>query len=290
MYHVLPRIRYYKPSSLKEAVELLAGTPGAMVIAGGTDLLIDMKYGRKKPAALIDITGIPGLAGITLKDNHLEIGAAATLEEILRHRLIVEHAPLLAEAVYNMASWQIRNTGTIGGNLCNASPAADTAPPLLVYGAELVAVGPRGERVISIEEFFTGPKKTVLGPGEILVNIRIPLPPRSHGYSFRKLGRRNSFTLPIVGAAAALTIEDNKIKWVRIALNSVAPTPVRARSVEEKLAGAEASPETVAEAARLVLNDISPISDVRASREYRLEMAAVLTREALLEAISRAGR
>ncbi len=288
MYYKLPRTRYVRPRSLGEALEILAENPEAAPLAGGTDLLVDMKLGRRRPGILVDIRMLDELRGITVDNNHVVIGAATTLEEILGSPVVAEKLPLLREAVYNMASWQIRNIATIGGNLCNASPAADTAPPLLVYGAQLIARSRRGERTIAIEDFFHGPRKTALERDEILAAIRVPIPPENHGAAFIKLGRRNSFTLSIVGVAAALTLgDDGRVSWIRIALNSVAPTPVRARSVEAALYGKTLSMEAVEKAADKVIGDISPISDVRASKKYREEMARVLVREAVLKAADR---
>ncbi len=195
---------------------------------------------------------------------------------------------MLAEAVNQMASWQIRNIATIGGNLCNASPAADTAPPLYVLNAELKLVSVEGERIVPVTKFFHGPRKTELKKNELLAEIIIPVE-KDAGASAIKLGRRNAFTLSIVAVATLVKVSDNKFADVRVALNSVAPTPVRAPSIEKALIGKEVSLEAVEEASKLVVNDIKPISDVRASADYRREMSIVLTRDSLLRSLERIG-
>ncbi len=168
MFYALPKFNYYKPSTLSEALEIISGLEDYKILAGGTDLLIDIRVGRYKPGSIVDISGLKELDYITDEGNMVRIGALTRLQELVDSNIIAKELPLLYKAVYNMASWQIRNMGTIGGNLCNASPAADTAPPLLVYNAKLVAVSSSGERTIGINEFFLGPRRTALSKGEIL--------------------------------------------------------------------------------------------------------------------------
>jgi carbon-monoxide dehydrogenase medium subunit len=237
---------------------------------------------------VVDISGIKELNYIEDRGDHVAIGAATKLQDIVDSPVIAAKVPVLAEAVNEMASWQVRNVATIGGNLCNASPAADTAPPLLVLNARLRLVSLEGEREVPMTGFFLGPRKTVLRKGELLKEIVVPYE-RGAGASFIKLGRRNAFTLSVVAVATLVKVRNGIFDDVRVALNSVAPKPVRAVSVEKFLKSREISMSAIEEGAKRVLQDISPISDVRASADYRKEMSVVLTKESLLKSLERAG-
>ncbi len=282
-------LEYRRFTRLEDALRFLSERPDAKVVAGGTDLVVQMRMGKLKPAAVADIRGIRELRGIRDSGDYLEIGALTTIEEVRESSLVKRFAPPLWEAAQEFATWQIRNMGTVGGNLCNASPAADTAPPLIVLDAKVRTANPGGGRTMHLEEFFKGPGETVLERGELLTHILIPKPGDSAGYSFQRLGRRTAHILSIVSAAAAVGVEDGRISWVRVALGSVAPTPVRARSVEGELIGKAPRSETIRSASEKVLNDIKPISDVRASAEYRRAMSIVLVRRVLEKAVRRAG-
>ncbi len=289
MYYLLPDFRFVKPETLREAFRELE-TEGAAPIAGGTDLVIDMKVGRRKPDKLVYIAHLPELNGIRDAGDSIIIGAVTKLQSIVDSELLRKHAPVLPEAVNEMASWQIRNIATIGGNLGNASPAADTAPPLYVLDAKVVIRGPGTERVMPVREFFVGPKKNALRKGELIQAIIVPkVAGEGVGMSYIKIGRRQAFTLSIVSVATLVKVEGNEIVDARVALNAVAPTPVRAPHVEEALKGSKATAEAVMKAAEEVLKDISPISDVRASKEYRRLLSVALTRESLLTSLRRAG-
>jgi carbon-monoxide dehydrogenase medium subunit len=280
MYYRVPRIKYLKPRTLEEAIELLTKIRGSRVLAGGTDLLVDLKTGRVSAEALVDIGAIRELRGVEDLGDRIRIGAATRLQEIVESDVVARELPLLRNAVESMGSWQIRNLATVGGNLCNASPAADTAPPLLAYEAELVIVGPRGTRVVPITKFFTGYRRTALGEGEILKEIVIGKRAWS-GWSYIKLGRRSSFTLSIVSVAVLTSTRGGVLEDVRIALGSVAPTPIRAYRAEEYLRGREVSLEVLERAAEIAREEVSPIDDVRASAWYRREMVYRLTLDAL---------
>ena len=288
--HIIPfEFEYFEPRTIKEAIELLTKYGNeAKVLAGGTDLIVRMKQRFIEPKYVINIKKIKELSFIEDRGDYLAIGAATKLREIEKSGIVKRKFTALYEAVRSMAGVQIRNMATIGGNLCNASPAADTAPPLLVLNASLKLVSREGEREIPITEFFLGPRKTALKSNELLKEIVIPYEPGC-GASFIKLGRRNSFTLSVVAVATLVKVEENKFKDVRIALNSVAPIPVRAREAEKYLKGKEVSLSNIVGAAKLVLHDISPISDVRASAEYRKEMSIVLTKDSLIKSLSRIG-
>ena len=288
MFYSLPQFKYYKPQALDEALKLLNELDEARVIAGGTDLLIDMRIGRYRPKNIIDINDLNELKYIVDDGDWIRIGALTRLQELIDSEIVREKLPILYEAVYHMASWQIRNMATIGGNLCNASPAADTAPPLMVLEAKLRVINIEGERTIDIREFFLGPRKTVLKRNELLKEIMVPVY-KDYGYSYMKLGRRNSFTLSIVSVASLLKVEDNVFSDVRIALNSIAPTPIRAFSAEKYLVGRKVTIDSIKAASKLVVKDISPITDIRATAEYRRDMAIVLTYDALKVALKRLG-
>ena len=288
MFYRIPEINYFRASTLEEALELLNKLESVKVLAGGSDLLIDLKIRRYEVKNVVDISGIKELNYIEDRGEHVAIGAATKLQDIVESPIIATKAPVLAEAVNEMASWQIRNVATIGGNLCNASPAADTAPPLLVLNARLHLVSLEGEREVPITGFFLGPRKTVLRKGELLREIVVPYE-RGAGASFIKLGRRNAFTLSVVAVATLVKVRNGIFDDVRVALNSVAPKPVRAVSVEKFLKSREVSMSAIEEGAKRVLQDISPISDVRASADYRKEMSVVLTKESLLRSLERAG-
>jgi len=281
--------KYYEPETLSEAIELLDKLgPEAKILAGGTDLLVQIKMGVIRPKYIVNIKRIRELYGIRDARDKLVIGALTKLRDIERSSIVREEFYALYEAVKSMGSIQIRNMGTIGGNLCNASPAADTAPPLIAYGAELVIYGPQGYRRVRVEEFFTGPKKTVLKHNEILAFIEIPYEKRKHGSAFMKIAR-TAMDLAKVNVAVKLVVsEDSTIADLSIALGSVAPTPVRAKSIENALRGAKFDEKTVWSATKLVVNDISPITDVRSTAEYRRWVSRVLVYDALLKAYERA--
>lgn len=286
---MLPKFEYYRPSSVDEAVDLLSRLwPEARVIAGGTDLVVKMRAGLIKPKYIVDITRLEELKFIRDDGDVIRIGAATLLSHIEESEVVKEGVPVLHDAVKKMASWHVKNLATIGGNLCNASPAADTAPPLIVHEAKLKIRGPGGEREVLVEEFFTGPGETVLKQGELLAEVIVPKKKPGQGASFQKLMVREG-ALAVVSAAALVELSGGVISKVRVALGAVAPTPVRARHVESVLEGSEPTPEVLREASREVVRDINPITDVRGSREYRIDMSVVLTRRALEEAISRAG-
>ena len=276
----LPKMEYRAPSSLGEALALLKDWQGqARLLAGGTDLIPKIKKRAVAADLLIDINRISGLSGIELGKDGLQIGGLARLAEIEASPLVREKAPALTQALQIMACPPIRNRATIAGNLCTASPAADTAPPLLVLNASVRLQGSGGERMVPLAEFFLGPAETVKRPDEILTAVIIPLEEGRSG--FLKLGRRKAFTLSIASAAAFAKTRGGRIEEVRVALGAVAPTPIRGRKVEETLKGKEANEANIAQAAEWIRSEVKPISDVRASAEYRRDMSYVLTRRVL---------
>jgi carbon-monoxide dehydrogenase medium subunit len=282
---MIPKIEYYRFGTLNEALRFLRKNPDSKIIAGGTDLVIQLRSKKVEARKILDISRISELRYVQDESRYVRIGALTTIEELKNSGVIKVYAQPLWIAVNNFAVWQVRNTATIGGNICNASPAADTAPPLIVLEAELKLQNIGGERGVKVEEFFKGPGETIIGKDEILTEIVIPKKDSGWRYSFIKLGKRYSHILSIVSVAVGLNIDDSKIEDVIVALGSVAPTPVRAKSVEEYLRERQATSKLIEEASREVVKDIKPISDVRASAEYRIEMSKVLVRRALNECL-----
>ncbi len=273
---------YLAPTSLEEALETVGQqTEGVQIIAGGTDLVPRMRSRVIEPKLLVDLR-LLNLDGIEKTAYGIRIGASATHTDILESDLLAEHCPALCEAAADIAGPPIRNRGTVGGNLVNASPAADLAPPLLVYDAVVILAKAGSKREIPLVDFFTGPGQTVLAADELLTEIRIPAVPPNTTSKFIKLGKRKAMAVAVVSAAARLTIDQaGKISQARIALGSVAPTPIRARKAEASLEGQSPSSDLFTEAGQIARSESSPISDIRASGSYRKKMVAVLTRRAL---------
>lgn len=283
----LPKFDYHTPASLPEAVKLLSthGTD-AKLLAGSTDLILAMKQHTVTPSHLINLKTIPGLSGIKADAKGLSIGALTTMAEIEGSTIIKETYTPLWEAACVMASPQVRTLATIGGNLVSAVPSADTAPPLIVLSAQAHITGPAGERTCPVEALFAGPSACSIAPGDIVTRITIPLPSGKGAYL--KLMRRAALDLALVGVAAYVNLDaKNVCTDVKIALGAVAPTPIRATSAEAVLLGNVLTEELAAAAGKLAGTECRPITDVRASQEYRCSMVEVLTKRALLQAMSR---
>jgi carbon-monoxide dehydrogenase medium subunit len=252
-----------------------------------------MKKREQTPGHLINLKGIADLKGISADDREIRIGALATLGEIERSELVRQHLPILWNAVQVMASPQIRTLGTIGGNICNAVPSADTVPPLIALQASVELLGAGSERSVPIEDFFTGPKESVLRADEILAEVVIPRPPARSGGIYIKLMRRNAMELALVGVAAQLNLDESlKIcESARIALGAVAPTPIRAPEAEAVLVGREINEILAGKAGKAAAKICRPRSNsIRASMEYRRSMVEVLTRRAIMEALQSVSR
>ena len=281
---------YFAPRSLAEATEVLAKYQGeARTVAGGTDLLLKMKAGRLSPKAIVNIKRVPELRGLTF-NSHLTLGALTTLEEIKRSSIIRERYPALSDAAATMASVQIRNLATVGGNLCNAAPSADLAPILIALNAAARLAGFKGERRIPLEDFFTGPGTTVLAPGELLVSLEVPPPAGPSVYL--KHSPREHMDIAVVGIGLALRGYNplsQECAEPRVVLGAVAPVPLRARRAEAELTGGPLAAERIDRAAKIAAEEAKPIDDVRGSAWYRRRMVAVLTRRGL-ETLTRADR
>jgi len=288
-YRRLPRFEYLTPKTIAEALSLLSQyKERAKVIAGGTDVLPKLKRRETKaPEYIIDLKGIRDLDYIEYDDSGgLRLGALATIHAVETSPIIQERFSVLFHAAESMASTQVRNRGTIAGNICNAVPSADTAPALLTLEARLRLAGQSGERIVNVEDFFTGPNETVLTDEEILQEIHVPnLPPHSRG-RYLKLTPRRSMDLAMVGVAVVVVADDGICSDIRIALGAVAPTPIRARQAENIVRGQKLSEELIERAAWRAAEECRPISDHRASAEYRREMVKVLTKRAINQAIS----
>jgi len=286
MLRKLRGFEYIEPASLSEAVALLDRYGGeARILAGGTDLLVWMKEGARNPRYLINIKHIPGVRHIHYSQSEgLRIGALTTVREIETAEIVKERFSALGQAAKELASIQVRNLATIGGNLCTASPAAELAPPLLALGARIRLRGLRGERVLPLDEFFQGPGSTTIDR-EILTEIMIPSPEPEGRSIYKSISRRNAVDLAIVGVAAAGRVDADSKEWksIRIALGAVAPTPFRARTAEKLVLGKKAGPDIVVEAARAAAEEARPITDLRGSAWYRREMIQVLVRRVLEE-------
>jgi carbon-monoxide dehydrogenase medium subunit len=280
------------PRSLDEALEAL-NQEEAQVLAGGTDLINNIKINAAKPRRLVYILGIADLDYVTVKGKSLSIGAGARLVDIEHDRQVVTRFPALCEAINVIGGTQIRNMATLTGNICNASPGADTPPILLVLNAEVEIFGANGAGAarsnrLPLGGFFTGPKTTVLKKGQLVGGVTLPLPPEQAGAAFRRLARV-SLDIAKINCAAYVEREGDRIQLARIALGSVAPTPVRAPTIENALEGQKPSERLFQQAADLVSEDIAPIDDVRSTAEYRRQIASLLVREALQEAWRRSG-
>lgn len=265
---------YVKCTDLHQAFELLEGADHIYPLAGGTDLMVGMRGGKFAAKLLMDIKGLPELKVLKEDENGITIGAAVTLNEITLYPPVRGNVPILAEGCHSVGSYSIRNRATIAGNICNASPAADTAAPLYCLDAVVNIAGSGGTRTVPIEEFFIGPGKNALKKGELVHSILIPKPyPDGKGIYF-KASRTGSVDLASVGVAVQ--------RWgdqVKIAIGAVAATPVRAVSVEKAVN--ENGEKDWSKAAKLSCDDISPITDIRCSREYRYHVVEVLVRRGL---------
>jgi carbon-monoxide dehydrogenase medium subunit len=280
------RFDYLEPQSLDEAVAMLAHYDGtASVLAGGTDLLVEIKEHVARPDRLVDIKKIPGMDRFQFDPaTGLKFGALVTAREIEISPLVRRDYRGLAQAASELGSIQIRNRATIAGNVCRASPSADTLPPLIAAAASVTIHGPRGERRVPLEEFFVGPGKTVLRPDELVTTIEIPAVPARSAGIYIKHGRRKAMELATVGVAVSLALDGEACGNIRIVLGAVAPTPIRARRAEALLAGRVPTASLIAAAAQAAMEESRPIGNVRSSAAYRREMVRVLTARAIAKA------
>ncbi|MCX6647704.1 MAG: xanthine dehydrogenase family protein subunit M [bacterium] len=284
----IPGIKLHNAADLANACSLLEKYgESAKALAGGTDLVVDLKQKRAVFEHIVVLGGIAGLDEIKLRKGILQIGALTSLASLAESRIIKKHLPALSDAASTMATPQVRNMGTIGGNVAMAVPSADLPPTLIAANARIITDSPTGSRIIPIREFFTGPRKTVLGAAELIREIEIDVPPANSGLSYKKFQLRNSAALAVVGVAASLVVEDGKISDACIVLGAVAPTPLIAVKASRSLIGAKPDFEAFANAGKIACEEGKPISDIRGSKEFRCRLIGVLTRRALEEANGR---
>jgi CO/xanthine dehydrogenase FAD-binding subunit len=284
----VPVREVFRPASLSEALAVLAQRPDALPIAGGTDLLVQLRVGRRRAAALVDLDRL-GLAGVRVTEDEIEVGAATPMDVLATHPEIRRRHPALAHAAAQVGAWPIRCRATLGGNLANASPAADTAPPLLVASARVVLASNGGTRQVPAQDFFVAPGRSALAEGELIVSVVLPAPRPEPGTRvierFTKVGPRQEQIISVASLAGRAHVAPaGDLVQLRLALGSVAPTPVRARRTERLLIGQRPDPRVRREAARVLQEDIAPIGDVRAPASYRRITCAVLLDRFLEEA------
>ena len=287
----LPRFEYFSPRSIDEVCRLLKerGT-NAVVMAGGTDLLIKMKKKVLNPSVVIGLKRIPELNTISYNPRKgLTIGATALLSDVARHPAIRKKYPAISESASNTGTVQIRNMGTVAGNLCNASPSADNAPALIAYGAKVILRSTNGEREVPLEEFFKAPGVTVMNHDEVLTNILVPPPVPLSGCSYKAISRRSKVDISAVIVSVFIQAEKGRCKDARIVLGAVAPIPMRAKKAEKILIGKKLTPSIVEKAALQASKESKPITDMRASASYRKQMVEVLSRRAIKESARMAG-
>jgi carbon-monoxide dehydrogenase medium subunit len=282
----LPKFQYHAPKTLVEVVQLMDTLDNAKPIIGGTDVIPLLREAACRPSHLIDLNNVEELNYVREQTGFICIGATATYNQLATSELL-HKAPAIVDAVSRIGSPQIRNRGSVSGNLCNASPAADSAPPLLVYDAELKILSSSDTSIVPLQELFAGPQINSLEPNELVTEIRFTVPPESSSSSFKRIARRKAFTLSIVSVAAYIEMDNSICKEARIAFGSVADTPIRSPEVEELLAGEELDAQIISKAAEVAKRIVSPITDVRGTAEYRRAMCGVLLKRALNTAIGR---
>lgn len=282
----VPAFEYLRATSLEQACALLS-THGkqAKILAGGTDILVKMKHRRLVPPYLIDIKRISGLDYIRYEEGEgLRVGPLTSIESIKRSLVVRKKYPVLHEAAAYMATIAIRNQATLVGNICNGSPSAETAPALIVLEAKARILGPGGERVVAVEDFFTGPGATVLGPGEVVAELWIPEPPAGAGAAYQKHSLRR-MDVAMVGVAALVVPAGEACGDIRIALSAVAPTPMRAKRAESVLRGQVPTEALLETAAREAAGESRPITDIRGSAESRKNIVETLTGQVIRQAL-----
>jgi len=288
---ILPKFEYHDPSTLDEACQIMAELKEkARPLAGGTDLLVNMRRGAVSPENVVSLGRIEELKGVNPSNGQLRLGACLTAAEIGQSREVNDLINPLGIGANSLGSPLIRNLATIGGNLVTARPAADLPPPLMAYGASVVLKNSSGKRTISLDNFFRGPGQTVMEPDELLTEIIIEKPPPYSGGDYIKLGARKTLVTSIVNVAAFLSLDgrDGTITSARVVLGAVAPVPMRTTSSEQVLLGEKPTDALFLRAGEAAAGDSKPIDDFRGSAEYRRAMVEVLTRRALNMALSKA--
>lgn len=279
---------YHQPGTAKEATRILHKHPKAMLLAGGTDILVRMKDRVLRPPAIVDVKRLPKATDLSYTaKNGLHIGCAVSMRQVELFGHAIRRYGALTQGAAYVGSIQIRNRATVVGNICNAAPSADTAPGLIVHGATVQIVGSKGRRTMLIENFMTGPSKNDLGRGEFVVSIRVPPPPARTGSAYVRHTPREAMDIAVVGVGAAVTLTTKGVcADAKICLGAVAPVPLRATAAETILIDQKLTPARIEQAAAAAAEEARPITDVRASAEFRREMVRVLTAR-MIQAASR---
>jgi carbon-monoxide dehydrogenase medium subunit len=286
----VPAVELHEAGSLSEAATLLARyAPGARLLAGGTDVLVDLKTARVEGGHLISIQGIDELRGVSQTEAGLDIGALTTLAELNRSPIVAESYPVIRDATSRMAAPQIRNAATVGGNLAGAVPCADLPPVLLVSGASVVLWSPSGRRTVGMSELCIGPRETILRADEVLEKVLVPEPPPGFGAAYERFALRDGNAIAVAAVAAGLLMDDNgTVLEARLALGAVAPTPRLVEPAATALTGRAPDDDAISAAAEAAMAAAEPISDVRGSAEYRRRLVGILTGRAITAARQRA--
>jgi carbon-monoxide dehydrogenase medium subunit len=286
------QIEYAAPGTLAAAVALLGERRGtASILAGGTDIIVQAREGRRRPALLLDVKKIPELTAIRAADDGgLIIGAAVPCARLCANEDVARLYPALIEAAWLIGGTAIQSRASLGGNLCNASPAADSIPALIALGAVCEIAGPRGVRELPVDAMCTGPGANALADDELLVALRLPAPAPNSGAAFERFIPRNEMDIAVCNCAVSVTLSDDRSTFVsgRIVLGAVGPTPLLAQDASAALAGKPATPDTIAQAAELAASAARPITDMRGSAAQRRHLAKVLTRRVMERAVARA--
>ena len=283
---------YEAPDSISSAIALLGEHEGrAKLLAGGTDLIDHVRTGRLQPDLVIDVKKIPELNVLELNDSGLRIGAAVCCSRIYNDAAVAEHYAALVDSCSIIGGIQIQNRASVGGNLCNSGPAADSTPSMIALGAVCVISGPDGEREVAVEDFCIAPGKNVLQAGELLVAVKFPPQPANSGSAYLRFIPRNEMDIAVVGVGVAVELNDDRSEFVsaRISLGAVGPTPIHAAAAGSALAGQPIGDESISKAAEAARSAASPIDDMRGTIEFRTHVTGVLTERALRKAIERAG-
>ena len=283
-------VDYESPRTVEEAVRLLvSGNRRARILAGGTDILVQLRSGRGDADVMVDVKKIPELMEITLDPSHgLTLGAAVPCYRVYENADIQRVYPGLIDSASLIGGIQIQGRASIGGNLCNAAPSADAIPILIAYGAACRIEGPDGRREVAVEDFCTAPGRNVLQAGELLVSMRFPPPKANSGAGYLRFIPRNEMDIAVAGAGVSVVLDDDRFQSARVALASVAPTPLFVREAGEALAGRPVNDQSIHAAARIAKAAAKPISDMRGTMEYRKHLCEVLVRRALQTAVARA--
>ncbi|MEX1019424.1 MAG: xanthine dehydrogenase family protein subunit M [Litorilinea sp.] len=283
---------YVRATSVDEVVSLLAENGDqARVLSGGTDLLVALREGRRRAKLVIDVKALPETTEMVYSpDSGLRLGAAVPCHRMYDDKAVAQAYPGLMDAATLIGGTQIQGRASMGGNLCNASPAADSIPTLIAHGAVAVIAGPNGKRELPVEEFCTGPGRHAMQDSEFLLYLNIPAPVDGFGGAYRRFIPRNEMDIAVVGCGASVVLDEGRSKIVsaRVSLGAVAPTPLFVQAAGDALAGKAANADAVEEAARIAQDAAKPISDMRGTAEYRKHIAGVLTRRVLTQAIDRA--